>query len=154
MSADPAVILSEPRSGSSPAVILSEPRSGSSPAVILSEPRSGESKDLPVAGFERVARSSDIPPNGLMSVRLSNGARICLIKLGSEVRGIADNCTHRDFALSEGDLHDDGTVECAWHGAQFDSATGEATQGPAYKPVVRYAVRVTDGDIWVGDKLP
>ena len=112
------------------------------------------SRDLANAGFERVARLSDIPPNGLLAVRMSNGHRVCLIKLGDEVRGIADNCTHRDFALSEGDLHDDGTVECAWHGAQFDSASGEATQGPAYKPVVRYTVRLSDSDIWVGDKLP
>ena len=140
----------------SPAVISSEAsRSDLSPDVISSEASrsDAESRDLVNAGFELVARSSDVPPNGLLSVRLSNGHRVCLIKLGDEVRAIADNCTHREFALSEGELHDDGTVECAWHGAQFDSATGEATQGPAFKPVARYAVRLTNDNIWVGGKL-
>ena len=116
--------------------------------VILSE-----AKDLLVAGFELVARLADIPPSGLLSVRKADGTRVCLLKLGNQVRGIADNCTHREFALSEGELHGDGTVECAWHGAKFDSASGEATQGPAIKPVGRYAVRVTEGEIHVGGKL-
>ena len=116
--------------------------------VILSE-----AKDLLGSGFEVVCRVADIPPSGLRSVRKSDGTRVCLIKLGDQVRGIADNCTHREFALSEGELHDDGTIECAWHGAQFDSASGEATQGPAIKPVPRYAVRVVGDDIWVGGRL-
>ena len=126
--------------------------------VILSEAKErvilSEAKDLLLLGFEMVARLTDIPPSGLLSVRKSNGTRVCLIRLGDQVRGIADNCTHREFALSEGELHDDGTIECAWHGAKFDSSSGEAIQGPAIKPVVRYAVRVTDSVIHVGGKLP
>ena len=112
-----------------------------------------EAKDPVGDGFEFVARVSDMPPNGLLAVRKADGTRVCLIQLGDEVRGIADNCTHREFALSEGELHEDGTIECAWHGAKFDSASGEATQGPAIKPVVRYTVRVAGGDIWVGERL-
>ena len=105
-------------------------------------------------GFAVVARLSDIPPGGLLGVRGAHGTFVCLVRLNDEVRAIADCCTHREFALSQGELHDDGTVECAWHGARFDTASGEATQGPAYKPVGRFAVRVDDDDIWLGGKLP
>ena len=104
--------------------------------------------------FEVVARLSEIPPGGLLGVRNGTGQFICLVRFNGEVRAIADCCTHREFALSQGELHDDGGVECAWHGATFDTATGAATQGPAVKPVQRYAVRVADDTIWLGGKLP
>ena len=105
-------------------------------------------------GFEVVAKVSEIPPSGLLGVRTVTGTFICLVRVNGDVRAVADCCTHREFALSEGELHADGSVECAWHGAKFDTATGEATQGPAIKPVQRYAVRIEDDDIWLGDKLP
>lgn len=105
-------------------------------------------------GFAVVAKLSEIPPSGLLGVRGAHGTFVCLVRINGEVRAIADCCTHREFALSQGELHDDGTVECAWHGARFDTASGEATQGPAYKPVGRFAVRVDDDDIWLGGKLP
>lgn len=121
----------------------------------MSDPAvAGDAPGAIADGFELVARLADVPPSGLLSVRKADGTRVCLIQLGDQVRGIADNCTHREFALSEGELHDDGTLECAWHGAKFDTASGEATQGPAIKPVVRYAVRVRGGDVWVGGRMP
>ena len=105
-------------------------------------------------GFEVVAKLSQIPPGGLLGVRSAAGKFVCLVRFQGEVRALADCCTHREFALSQGELHDDGTVECAWHGAKFDTGSGEATQGPAIKPVARYAVRVANDDIWLGSKLP
>ena len=104
-------------------------------------------------GFEVVAKLSQIPESGLLGVRTANGTFVCLVRVHGDVRAIADCCTHREFALSQGELHEDGTVECAWHGATFDTANGEATQGPAIKPVARYAVRVDGDDIWLGGTL-
>ena len=34
-------------------------------------------------------------------------------------------CTHAEFLLSDGTLRNDGTLECAWHGARFDCRTGQ-----------------------------
>ena len=52
--------------------------------------------------------------------------------------------------MSQGMLQADGTVQCSWHGAKFDCATGEVREGPAVDPIRVYETRVRDGGIWVG----
>lgn len=111
------------------------------------------STDMPVqnlSGFEQLAKLSDIGANGLLAVRTQGGTRVCLVRIGAVVRAIADNCTHRDFPMAEGEIVEDGLIECAWHGARFDTATGEAVQAPAHKDIVRYAVQQRGDEIWVG----
>lgn len=118
----------------------------STPAVVPSDARDPH--------FEQLATLSDFPPNGLLGVRKSTGERVCLVRIGTVVRAIADNCTHRDFPMSEGEMVGDGYVECAWHGGQFDSATGKAVTAPAVKDIVRYAVAQEGDAIYVGGVLP
>jgi nitrite reductase/ring-hydroxylating ferredoxin subunit/uncharacterized membrane protein len=49
----------------------------------------------------------------------------------------ADRCTHRGGPLSDGVLIC-GTVQCPWHGSQFDVHTGKVTCGPADKDIETY----------------
>lgn len=97
--------------------------------------------------FIRVASESDVPPNTLLSVEVGD-IRVCLANADGHIYAFKDNCTHRDFPLSAGEI-DDGTVECTWHGARFDMATGRATRLPAIKPVRTFEVRVENGDILI-----
>ena len=99
------------------------------------------------AGYVRVAALEDLPPNTLLMVEHGD-IKICLANADGQVYAFQDNCTHRDFPLSAGVI-EDGTVECAWHGARFDMASGRATRLPAIKPIVTYDVRVENGDIFV-----
>ena len=46
-------------------------------------------------------------------------------------------------------LQPDGTVQCSWHGAKFDCATGQVREGPAMDPIRVYETRVRDGEVWV-----
>ncbi|CAN5631589.1 non-heme iron oxygenase ferredoxin subunit [soil metagenome] len=102
----------------------------------------------PRAGvFVRVAAEADVPPNALLHVEVGD-EMICLANADGRIYAFRDNCSHRDFPLSEGEIIDD-TVECAWHGGRFDMATGRATQLPAIKPIRTYPVRVEDGGIFV-----
>jgi 3-phenylpropionate/trans-cinnamate dioxygenase ferredoxin subunit len=98
-------------------------------------------------GYVRVAAEADVPPNSLLAVDVGD-VRICLANADGRIYAFQDNCTHRDFPLSEGEL-EDGTIECVWHGARFDIATGRATRLPAIKPIRTYDVRVENGDILV-----
>lgn len=97
--------------------------------------------------FVRVAALEDIPPGQLLSVEVE-GARICLANTEGEVYAIQDNCSHRDFPLSTGDL-EGHEVECSWHGARFDVRTGRALCLPAIRPVKTYEVKVESGEIYV-----
>jgi 3-phenylpropionate/trans-cinnamate dioxygenase ferredoxin component len=98
-------------------------------------------------GYVRVASLEDVPPNTLLHVDVGD-ERVCLANADGQIYAFRDNCTHRDFPLSAGTI-EDGTVECTWHGARFDMATGRATQLPAIKPVRTYEVRVDDGEILI-----
>ena len=98
-------------------------------------------------GFVRAAALSDVPPGTLLGVEL-DGHRICLANTEGEVYALKDNCSHKDFPLSAGEL-DDNQLECAWHGARFDVASGRALRIPAVKPVKTYEVAIDADFIWV-----
>ena len=103
-----------------------------------------------ISSFEPVARLHEIPEEGVLGVMKENGDRICLIRHRNRVSAMANNCTHQDFEMSLGDVLPDGTLQCAWHGARFDCATGEVKQGPAANPITMYEVILEDGQVLVG----
>jgi 3-phenylpropionate/trans-cinnamate dioxygenase ferredoxin component len=105
-----------------------------------------------VTAFEPLAALADLPEGGLLTVKNAAGEAICLANANGEISALVDCCTHAEFPLSDGVIHADGTVECVWHGARFDCATGAVCKGPAVEAVVTYDVRVEDGRILVGPK--
>lgn len=99
--------------------------------------------------FERVAALAELPEGSLLGVE-AGGKRVCLANCEGEVYAFADNCSHRDFPLSNGELDtEDCTVTCEWHGAMFDVRSGKALCLPAISPVAVYACRVENGEIYV-----
>ena len=96
-----------------------------------------------------VAKLSAIPPGTLLPVTLLSGERVCVANVGGRLCAFADECPHAAFPMSSGEVLADGTVLCAWHGAQFDPRTGAVVRGPADAPLTVYAVRVADGDVLV-----
>ncbi|MGH7555581.1 MAG: Rieske (2Fe-2S) protein [Longimicrobiales bacterium] len=97
--------------------------------------------------FVRAAALEDVPPGRLLAVQL-NGNNVCLANADGDIYAFKNNCSHRDFPLSEGTL--EGTqIDCAWHGARFDITTGRALRLPAIKPIRTYEVRVEGGEIYV-----
>jgi 3-phenylpropionate/trans-cinnamate dioxygenase ferredoxin subunit len=99
-------------------------------------------------GLRRLASLSDVPPNTLLAVEVDEH-RICLANADGKIYAFQDNCTHKDFPMSAGSVHGGATVECAWHGARFDMATGKAIRLPAIKPLKTYEVTLDGDDILV-----
>jgi Ferredoxin subunits of nitrite reductase and ring-hydroxylating dioxygenases len=104
--------------------------------------------------FEPVATVSQIPREGVLAIVKSDGQRVCLIRSRERISAVADNCTHQDFEMALGDVLPDGTIQCAWHGARFDCATGEVKQGPALRPLPVFEVRVEGDEVLVGPMAP
>ena len=78
------------------------------------------------------------------------GRRVALARVDGEVYAFADNCSHRDFPLSVGEVDAAScTVTCEWHGAAFDLRTGAPTCPPAIKPIAVYPAKVEDGAVWI-----
>lgn len=76
------------------------------------------------------------------------GTAVCLVRLGSAVFAVHDECTHAAVPLSEGEV-EDGAIECWLHGSRFDLRTGGVLNLPATKPVATYPVWVHGDDVRV-----
>ena len=96
-------------------------------------------------GFEAVAALSALRDGELLGATLSDGTPICLYNDRGTIGAVSDVCTHAEFAMSDGMLHGDGTLECLWHGARFDCRTGAVRRAPATEPLAVFETRV-DGD--------
>ena len=83
----------------------------------------------------------DLKENQMKLLRV-NGERVVLARTSSGYCAFDDRCTHRGGSLAGGVLID-GTVQCLWHGSQFDAATGAVKCGPAKAPIRAYEVQET-----------
>ena len=93
-----------------------------------------------------VAREEDLAPGASASV---GRTPIAIFNVHGELYAIGDTCTHEEFSLSDGDMVEDYTVECALHGSRFDLRTGKALGMPATGAVSTYRVWIKDGAIMV-----
>ena len=100
-------------------------------------------------GFVRVAAVSELPEGEVLGVE-ADGKTVCLANCDGEIYAFADNCSHRDFPLSNGELDpEECAITCEWHGAMFDVRTGAALCLPATRPIAVYTTRVEDDGIYV-----
>jgi uncharacterized membrane protein/nitrite reductase/ring-hydroxylating ferredoxin subunit len=96
------------------------------------------------AGGVSVARRDELKVNQMKLLRV-NGTRIVLARTERGYVAFDDHCTHRGGSLAGGAMIC-GTVQCPWHGSQFDVATGEVRAGPAKEGIKTYRVEES-GDV-------
>lgn len=99
--------------------------------------------------LERVMDLWQLDEGRPVGIELANGEQVCLVKIGDEIYAFENQCTHAQFAMSDGEMVDDYVIECALHGAQFDVRDGSVIELPAETPLPVYEVEVKDGGIWV-----
>jgi 3-phenylpropionate/trans-cinnamate dioxygenase ferredoxin subunit len=98
--------------------------------------------------YERVCPAAQIAKGSVLAHEV-NGTPVAIVHCDDGTfHAVADNCTHEEFPLSDGTVAG-CTLECAWHGSEFDVRTGEALNLPATQPVAVYPVELRDGDIYV-----
>ena len=100
-----------------------------------------------MAVYVKVATTDEVAPGQPKLVEV-NGRRVALFNLDGSFYAMDDVCTHRGAPLSEGEVMGK-EVQCPWHGALFDIATGEASGPPAEAGVEVFRVRVEGSDIEV-----
>lgn len=92
-----------------------------------------------------VARADDLQPNQMKLVQL-RGRRIVLGRTDDAWVAFDDRCPHRGASLADGALVR-GSVQCPWHGSQFDVTTGAVHEGPAEEGVQTFEVVEEDGEV-------
>lgn len=102
-----------------------------------------------MATVVEVCRAEDAPAEGqALSVDVGD-TPIAIFNVHGEYYAIGDTCTHEEFPLSEGDMADEYTVECALHGSTFDIRTGDALTLPATGNAGSYRVWIEDGALMI-----
>ena len=94
-----------------------------------------------------VAQSGELEVNQMKLVRI-NGKRIVLARTADGYVAFDDHCTHRGGSLAGG-MMICGTVQCPWHGSQFDVSSGAVKAGPANDGIATFAVTVKGNRIEV-----
>jgi uncharacterized membrane protein/nitrite reductase/ring-hydroxylating ferredoxin subunit len=106
---------------------------------------------VPTGDFVTVADVEELKP-GQMKLLHLNGRRWVVARIGNgELTDDAfvvfdDHCSHRGGSLADGCLVD-GTVQCPWHGSQFDVKSGRVVAGPAKDSIATCEVRIDGGNV-------
>ena len=77
-----------------------------------------------------------------------NDKRIVLARTENGYVAFDDHCTHRGGSLAGG-MMICGTVQCPWHGSQFDVHTGMVKAGPATEKINTYTVEESEGKVYL-----
>jgi 3-phenylpropionate/trans-cinnamate dioxygenase ferredoxin component len=93
-------------------------------------------------------------PHGALAVGVSAGKPFA----------VSNRCRHLLASLGEGRVAEDGCLECPWHAARYDVASGKMVRGPqgAFRPLAgvvkattgaiplsTFPVELRDGAIWL-----
>ncbi len=92
-----------------------------------------------------VATRDDLKVDQMKLLRV-DGKRIVLARTEQGYVAFDDRCTHRGGSLAGGVMMC-GTVQCLWHGSQFDVGTGAVKAGPATNGIAVYRVTEENGDV-------
>jgi nitrite reductase/ring-hydroxylating ferredoxin subunit/uncharacterized membrane protein len=84
-----------------------------------------------------LSAAHDIGVNQMKLVH-AGGTRVAVARTDDAYVAFQDRCTHKGGPLSDGVLAC-GTVQCPWHGSQFDVRTGAVKCGPAAERIEIYA---------------
>lgn len=94
-----------------------------------------------------VAAIDELKVNQMKLLRIGH-LRIVLCRAENGYAAFDDRCTHRGGSLAGGAMIC-GTVQCPWHGSQFDIQTGMAKAGPAKESIKTYPVEESEGKVFL-----
>jgi uncharacterized membrane protein/nitrite reductase/ring-hydroxylating ferredoxin subunit len=97
-----------------------------------------------------VCRQGDLVQGQLMLAEIQ-GARVAIGRCAEGIVAFSDRCTHKGGPLSDGTLIG-CTVQCPWHGSQFDVHSGRVVNGPAEEKILTYDVVTRGDDVFVFPK--
>ncbi|WP_051190380.1 Rieske 2Fe-2S domain-containing protein [Kaistella palustris] len=101
--------------------------------------------------FVPVLAESELPENSMKAVKAAD-IQVLLARKNGALFAIANTCSHLGGPLDEGELRDDLTVKCPWHGSVFSLKDGTVVNGPATEQQPQFEVRTQNGQIEVSLK--
>ncbi|HYK44918.1 MAG TPA: DUF2231 domain-containing protein [Parafilimonas sp.] len=96
-------------------------------------------------GDIQVATVDELQTNQMKLIHV-DGKRIVIGKTENGYVAFNDHCTHKGGSLAGGAMIC-GTVQCPWHGSQFDVRTGNVRNGPAKEGIMCYDLKEENGKV-------
>jgi nitrite reductase/ring-hydroxylating ferredoxin subunit/uncharacterized membrane protein len=111
----------------------------------------GNWKERELESWERPAcNQSELGEGQMMLVRVGT-ERVVVGRCAEGVTAFGDHCTHKGGSLADGALVG-CTVQCPWHGSQFDVHTGRVIAGPAKSKIDTYDIDIRSGEVYIRPK--
>lgn len=110
----------------------------------------GKWKELYIEGGTgpyEVCTTDELQRNQMKLVHI-NGKRIVIARSNEGYVAFDDRCPHKGGALIGGMMMC-GTVQCPWHGSQFNVKTGEVNAGPAKENIATYSLSDVGGKVFL-----
>jgi len=96
---------------------------------------------IPVLPFDEL-------PDGTARCVDIAGRQVALVRIGTTVHAVDDQCSHAKVSLSDGDVWPEAcTIECPRHGSAFSLTDGAPDSLPATRSIAVHRVDVIDGMI-------
>ena len=97
--------------------------------------------------FKKVGEIRQFREGRGRSVKIG-GTTIAVFRRGDRFYAFGDRCVHMGASLADGTLVGE-TVQCSWHGWQYDLKTGQS-ESKEWACIPIYEVRVKGDEVYVG----
>ena len=108
----------------------------------------GKFKERSITAFDQPACNQSELSDGQMMLIDTGKDRMVVGKCPEGFSAFSNRCTHKGGPLSDGALVG-CTVQCPWHGSQFDVHTGRVVAGPAERKIAVYETAVRKGEVYI-----
>ena len=108
----------------------------------------GKLKTRSLSGWSKPVCNQSELGDGLMLLLSVGTERVVVGRCAEGLFAFSDHCTHRGGPLSDGALIG-CTVQCPWHGSQFDVQSGAVKAGPACDSIAVYKTFTKGGKVFV-----
>ena len=108
----------------------------------------GHWRERQIESWDRPAcHQSELSEGQMMLVHVNN-ERVVVGRCAEGIVAFSDHCTHKGGTLADGVLIG-CTVQCPWHGSQFDTHTGRVIAGPAKNKIAVYETDIRAGEVYI-----
>src|SRR3954464_13540022 len=108
----------------------------------------GKWKERTLDSWDRPVLNTKELSEGQMMLAHIEGERVAVGKCETGMAAFSDHCTHKGGPLSDGVLIG-CTVQCPWHGSNFDVSTGRVVAGPAKDKIKVYEIEIRANEVYV-----
>jgi nitrite reductase/ring-hydroxylating ferredoxin subunit/uncharacterized membrane protein len=112
----------------------------------------GKYRERELRGWDQPACNQSELSDGQMILARVGSQKIVVGRCSDGVVAFSNMCTHRGGPLSDGVLIG-CTVQCPWHGSQFNVHTGRVVAGPAQQAIDAFNVEVRNGEVFVSPNV-